>query len=141
MTSHSERTERVCDIQISADLDFFPGRCRMTFDTDRPLEVVFCFDALDGKPEAVWTFARELVTDALGEERYPFGDGDVSVMVEGAKVSVVLESPEGTAMVQFPRYDVELFVTECSILAPVGGSLVEQRVASAVESLIEELSR
>jgi hypothetical protein len=139
MTTY-ETARRACDIEISADLGFAPGRLEMTFSTERPLEVVFLFDSLDGIGGVAWTFGRELMHSALNEDNFPFGDGDVSLMGDPAGVAIVLESPEGTAMIKCPRYDVELFATECLLLAPVGGSLIEQRVAAAIEQLIEELT-
>lgn len=107
----------------------------------RPAPVFSRWSYLAGDPYAVtlafrtrrgdwieWCFARDLLRDGLAR---PAGLGDVRVRPDlvdpGELLALELESPDGHALVELKRADVERFLAASERLVPYGseGTLVD----------------
>lgn len=97
-------------------------RTIMTYNETEPFVVTFTFAMCseDGDPFLnEWEFARELLTEGL--RNGAAGMGDVQVIVQSETVSLRLTGrEEQTAVISFPRDDVENFLSQSFRLVAEG---------------------
>jgi hypothetical protein len=113
-----------------------PVLSRLSFLANEPFAVTVAFRTERGR-WVEWAFARELLVDGLTE---PAGIGDVRVRPdltdEQDLLFLEIESPDGYALVEFDREDVENFITATVEIVPRG----TESAHFDVEALIEEIS-
>lgn len=89
----------------------------------------------DSDPPVVWVFGRDLLIEGMLRGEFTVG-GDVEVRATGDHVSLVLTSPNGTALVTFPRYPVDLFLRDTAKCVGPGSErecdLIGARIAAAL---------
>jgi sporulation and cell division protein SsgA len=97
-----------------------PVLARWSYHPADPYAVTLAFRARHGRWIA-WCFARDLLAEGLRE---PAGLGDVRVRPDGEfeddLIVVELQSPDGHALVEARREDVERFVEVTARVVPVG---------------------
>ena len=97
-----------------------PVLSRMSFQVAEPFAVTVAFRAGQGR-WIEWTFARDLLVTGLDE---PAGIGDVRVCPDLCEddelVTLEIESPDGCAVFDMERADVESFVNTTLELVPLG---------------------
>lgn len=97
-----------------------PVLSRLSYVVSEPFAVTIAFHAACGR-WVDWTFARDLLVDGLSE---PTGIGDVRVHPDLAADEDVLvleiESPDGYALVEIERDDVERFLAASVEAVPLG---------------------
>ncbi|RZQ63791.1 SsgA family sporulation/cell division regulator [Amycolatopsis suaedae] len=113
-----------------------PVLARLSYQAAQPYAVSLAFQAEPGR-WVEWTFARDLLTAGL---EGPVGEGDVRVRPEFASAeelyAVEIESPDGYALVEIHREDVERFLTATAAVVPYG----EEEDHFDVDALIRELT-
>ncbi|MTD58810.1 SsgA family sporulation/cell division regulator [Amycolatopsis pithecellobii] len=97
-----------------------PVLSRLSYVTAEPFAVNIAFRTERGR-WVEWTFARELLTQGLAE---PTGLGDVRVRPDLSSAEDLLileiESPDGYALVEIEREDVERFLDAAAEVVPLG---------------------
>jgi len=97
-----------------------PVLSRLSYAANEPFAANIAFRTERGR-WVEWTFARELLVTGLRE---PAGIGDVRVRPDLSTDEGVLileiESPDGYALVEIEREDVERFLDAATELVPVG---------------------
>lgn len=97
-----------------------PVLSRLSYVASEPFAVNIAFRT-DGGQWVEWTFARELLVTGLSE---PAGIGDVRVRPDLAADENILlleiESPDGYALVEIVREDIERFVEATAKIVPFG---------------------
>jgi hypothetical protein len=113
-----------------------PVLSRLSFAANEPFAVTVAFRTERGR-WIEWAFARELLITGLNE---PVGIGDVRVRPDLTDdqdlLFLEIESPDGYALVEFDREDVEAFVTASLDIVPLGA----ESTYFDVDALIEEIS-
>jgi hypothetical protein len=106
---------------------YTPISCLMIYDMRSPFEVVFLStEATDGEP-VEWHFARDLIRTTLdGEELAVHGEGDVILSRENGFVFILLQSPDGRAIVAFLEADMKTFLSYTENLIPFGKEPVKE---------------
>ncbi|GAA3811610.1 MULTISPECIES: SsgA family sporulation/cell division regulator [Amycolatopsis] len=97
-----------------------PVLSRLSYVASEPFAVNIAFRTERGR-WVEWTFARELLVTGLRE---PSGIGDVRVRPDLSTDEGILileiESPDGYALVEIEREDVERFLDAATELVPLG---------------------
>ncbi|GAB3584396.1 SsgA family sporulation/cell division regulator [Amycolatopsis endophytica] len=97
-----------------------PVLSRLSYVASEPFAVNIAFRTERGR-WVEWTFARELLVTGLRE---PCGIGDVRVRPDLSTDEGILileiESPDGYALVEIEREDVERFLDAATELVPLG---------------------
>jgi hypothetical protein len=97
-----------------------PVLSRLSYVASEPFAVNIAFRTERGR-WVEWTFARELLVTGLRE---PAGIGDVRVRPDLSTDEGILileiESPDGYALVEIEREDVERFLDAATELVPLG---------------------
>jgi hypothetical protein len=113
-----------------------PVLSRCSYSAHEPYAVTLAFRTDQGR-WVEWSFARELLVTGLSEAA---GIGDVRVRPDLASaqdlLAVEIESPDGYAVVEIERDDVERFLDASDAIVPLGA----EAEYFDVESLIEELT-
>ncbi|WP_216205100.1 SsgA family sporulation/cell division regulator [Amycolatopsis aidingensis] len=113
-----------------------PVRSRCSYLRREPFAVGIAFQVERGQ-WVEWSFARDLLVAGLSE---PAGIGDVRVRpdlsVDEDYLILELESPDGYAVVEMLREDVERFLDATIALVPLGA----EEDHFDVESLIDEIT-
>lgn len=80
----------------------------MSYTSEDPAMVTFDFTPCEGEQTVSWIFGRDLLKKCTdGEDS---GDGDIKFYPEEESIFAVLTSPEGTAVAEFERCELEEFV-------------------------------
>lgn len=120
MSTMSPVIEHTAQARVIARPTAFPVRATLRYDSADPLAVHVVFPgeaALDGA-EVTWTFARELLQQAL---RGPAGGGDVLLWQGGSGQTVLeLRAPEGVALAELRTQDVRRFLRRSYAVVPPG---------------------
>ncbi|MFD2418236.1 SsgA family sporulation/cell division regulator [Amycolatopsis pigmentata] len=97
-----------------------PVLSRLSYVGSEPFAVNIAFRTEHGR-WVEWTFARDLLVTGLSE---PAGIGDVRVHPDLAADQDILileiESPDGYALVEVEREDVERFIDASAEIVPIG---------------------
>ncbi|WAL65384.1 SsgA family sporulation/cell division regulator [Amycolatopsis cynarae] len=97
-----------------------PVLSRLSYVGSEPFAVNLAFRTERGR-WVEWTFARELLVTGLSE---PAGIGDVRVRPDLATdedlLILEIESPDGYALVEMEREDVERFLDASAEVVPIG---------------------
>ncbi|HVW41914.1 MAG TPA: SsgA family sporulation/cell division regulator [Amycolatopsis sp.] len=97
-----------------------PVLSRLSYVGSEPFSVNIAFRTERGR-WVEWTFARDLLVTGLTE---PAGMGDVRVRPDLAADEDILileiESPDGYALVEIEREDVERFLDAATAVVPIG---------------------
>ncbi|SFQ59043.1 Streptomyces sporulation and cell division protein, SsgA [Amycolatopsis arida] len=113
-----------------------PVLSRCAYVAHEPYAVAIAFQAEKGR-WIEWTFARDLLVDGLTK---PAGIGDVRVRpdlsVDEDVLVLELESPDGYAVVEMQREDVERFLAASTDLVALGA----EHEYFDVDSLIDEIT-
>ncbi|MEU2621978.1 SsgA family sporulation/cell division regulator [Streptomyces sp. NPDC007157] len=93
----------------------------LQYDAGDPYAVRAVFHTPDQSGTIEWFLSRDMLAQALGEHT---GQGDVHMWPTGGPgrdvVSMVLRSPAGSALLEFPARGVESFVRETWSVVPPG---------------------
>jgi hypothetical protein len=130
-------TDSVCQSQfVSMNGSTTPVLSRLSFLASEPFAVSIAFRT-DRGHWVEWAFARELLVLGLRE---PTGIGDVRVRPDLAThedtLALEIESPEGYALVEIEREDVEHFVDRTIEIVPFG----EESENFDVDAFIDEIT-
>ena len=133
----SQRFVKRLVVQVrSFGTDNVPVPVDLGYDSSDPYAVTVCFQT--GEAPVVWTFARDLLVDGLGE---PTGDGDVHVWPslddEGhAVVNLELTAPSGDALAELRIDDLADFVDRMHRLVPVGAESGHLDLDAVISALL-----
>ncbi len=123
--------ELVTDGQTSAPVD-----CELRYTMADSLAITATFSTLT--QSVSWTFARCL----LDQGRYrPTGEGDIVVRPaiddEGqAAVGIKLSSPDGSAVLRMPAFEVAHFLDMTKALVPEGAEMAGVDLDAAISELL-----
>ncbi|MGW7426166.1 SsgA family sporulation/cell division regulator [Streptomyces sp. NPDC054813] len=96
-------------------------RAALQYDADDPYAVRAVFHTPDQSGTVEWLLSRDMLAQALSEHT---GHGDVHMWPTGRSgrdvVSMVLRSPAGSALLEFPAQGVESFLRETWSVVPPG---------------------
>ncbi|WP_405889422.1 SsgA family sporulation/cell division regulator (plasmid) [Streptomyces sp. NBC_01136] len=96
-------------------------RAALQYDADDPYAVRAVFHTPDQSGTVEWLLSRDMLAQALSEHT---GHGDVHMWPTGGSgrdvVSMVLRSPAGSALLEFPAQGVESFLRETWSVVPPG---------------------
>lgn len=124
------RSPRPTRVQVEVSLclvvpegSALPVQASLRYEPSDPYAVHVVFHAGDEPgAEVSWSFARQLLVDGLTE---PSGMGDVRVWPwlgdEGPVAALALSSPDGHALFEVPRQDLENFLASTYMQVPLGG--------------------
>jgi hypothetical protein len=130
-------TDSVCQSQfVTMNGSATPVLSRLSFVGSEPFAVTIAFRT-DRGAWVEWTFARELLVTGLVE---PAGIGDVRIRPDLAThedtVAFEIESPEGYALVEIEREDVEDFLDRTLEIVPLG----QESENFDVDAFIDEIT-
>lgn len=97
------------NVQVSATLDYR---------VDEPYSVRAVFDTIE--TSVAWVFSRELLAEGISD---PAGQGDVTIWPsheDPNKVCIALSSPNGHALLEVQRSDVNEFLARSYAVLPRG---------------------
>lgn len=96
-------------------------RAELGYEADDPYAVRALFHTLDQSGTVEWLLSRDMLAQALSEHT---GHGDVHMWPASDSgrdvVSIVLTSPAGSALLEFPAQGVESFLRETWSAVPPG---------------------
>ncbi|MEU8972893.1 SsgA family sporulation/cell division regulator [Streptomyces monashensis] len=109
-------------VQLVVSHDLTVSMCvALRYEADDPYAVRAVFAPLGAGGTVEWFFSRDMLAQALGEYT---GRGDVYMWPAsesgGDVVFVVLRSPAGSALLEFPAQGVESFLRETWSVVPSG---------------------
>jgi hypothetical protein len=90
---------------------------RWVYDTSDPFAIKLIFTYTEDGGEIAWQFARDLLASAVVSSK-PVGYGDISAWRRDDVLHMILESPEGRAILTMERRPVMRFVKSIYDLVP-----------------------
>ncbi|WP_158888577.1 SsgA family sporulation/cell division regulator [Amycolatopsis anabasis] len=131
------QTDTVCQSQfVSMNGSTTPVLSRLSYLASEPFAVTIAFRT-DRGHWIEWAFARDLLVEGM---RNPTGIGDVRIRPDLSThediLALEIESPEGYALVEIERDDVEAFLDRTLAIVPLG----EESENFDVDAFIEEIT-
>nr|QIY68827.1 SsgA family sporulation/cell division regulator [Streptomyces sp. RLB1-33] len=123
---------------LSHDLSV-PIRAALQYDADDPYAVRAVFHTLDQSGTVEWFLSRDMLAQALSEHT---GHGDVRMWPTRDSgrdvVRMVLRSPGGSALLEFPAQGVESFLRETWSAVPPGAESSRLDLDAELAQLLAE---
>ncbi|QUW78012.1 SsgA family sporulation/cell division regulator [Streptomyces mirabilis] len=123
---------------LSHDLSV-PIRAALQYDADDPYAVRAVFHTLDQSGTVEWFLSRDMLAQALSEHT---GHGDVHMWPTRDSgrdaVCMVLRSPGGSALLEFPAQGVESFLRETRSAVPPGAESSRLDLDAELAQLLAE---
>ncbi|OIK06460.1 hypothetical protein BIV23_08425 [Streptomyces monashensis] len=114
-------------------------RVALRYEADDPYAVRAVFDPQGEGGTVEWFFSRDMLAQALSEHT---GRGDVCMWPAGESgrdvVYVVLRSPAGSALLEFPAQGVESFLRETWSVVPPGAESSRLDLDAELAQLLAE---
>jgi hypothetical protein len=115
-------------------------RAALRYDAGDPYAVRAVFHTLDQSGTVEWSLSRDMLAQALSEHT---GHADVRMWPTGGSghgvVSMVLRSPAGSALLEFPAQGVESFLRETWSAVPPGTESSRLDLDAELAQLLAEI--